>query len=105
MTGLELGVTVVNTPVDQTPELVAQLGAVAVVQAGNLRALHLQRVQVGEGGGEGGDEGDGETGQPGEGRHHLSLGQLLAHCFGLGWSHIVHQQLPSMEWISESLSS
>ena len=65
--------TVVNTPVDQTPELVAQLGAVAVVQAADLRALLLQRVQVGEGGG----EGDGETEQPAEGQHHLSLGTGL----------------------------
>ena len=54
----------VHTPVDQTPELVAQLDAVAVVQAGNLRALLLQRVQIAEGGGEVGGEGGMELSGP-----------------------------------------
>lgn len=56
---------VVHTPVHQAPELVAQPGAVAVVETGHLRPLLLQGVP--EGGGE--QEPGGETEEPGHTSH------------------------------------
>ena len=56
---------VVHTPVHQAPELVAQPGAVAVVQTGHLRPLLLQRVP--QAGGE--DQPGGETEEPGHTSH------------------------------------
>ena len=72
-----LGLAVVHTPVDQAAELVAQPGAVAVVQAGNLGPSLLQGVE-GEEGGEAEDQsGQQHRHQPGQAAH-LTAGLSLS---------------------------